>query len=450
MLCAKRVSMMMFLFCLSTVLVSAQTTRSGVSAPGSDDPARLLLQRVGETYKGLKSYQFEGSYRNENRSESMGTWDENKRIEFFVLAANKPDQSRLESRNPFFSFTNVSDGKTKWEYSPASNEYVVSADVSVKTNQVRAPIDMIMLNARARTVIESYSKLPMGMAFPKIVGEEFVTISGQKIACTVVEAGDPNFTSSAKSQSYRKLWIDSARFLVLREQHRMRNQVRVGATMESNISVEYSVAKINEAVAPSLFTFTPPAGAKLVDELNTPFRAPKRANWAGKDALAFTLKDLEGNALEFASLKGKVVLLDFWASWCGPCVAELPHIEQLHKDFKDKGLVVLGINDEELEIAKSYVKEKGYTFKTLIDEGRAVARLYEVNGIPQVLLIGRDGKIKLHEIGYGEGREKDLRVAVEKVLNGEELPLPKVMGGLAAPVIVSPSAAGSPKPNNQN
>ena len=71
---------------------------------------------------------------------------------------------------------------------------------------------------------------------------------------------------------------------------------------------------------------------------------PKPGKWEGKDAAAFTLRDLEGKPVDGQSLKGKVVVLAFWATWCGPCVKELPQIEKLHREFKDKGVVVLGIS----------------------------------------------------------------------------------------------------------
>src|SRR5262249_25407970 len=163
------------------------------------------------------------------------------------------------------------------------------------------------------------------------------------------------------------------------EVNNIKGSMRAGVKIDTMSRYEFTIARLNEQVADTLFAFIPPADTKEVEELNSPFRPPKRANWTGRDALAFTLKDLDGNPTDFQGLKGKVVLLDFWASWCGPCVAELPHIEQIHRDFKDKGLTVLGINDEEVQVAREFVKQKNYTFTTLFDEGKAVARQYEVS-----------------------------------------------------------------------
>jgi peroxiredoxin len=150
--------------------------------------------------------------------------------------------------------------------------------------------------------------------------------------------------------------------------------------------------------------------------------APAQSDLIGTDAKAFALNDLDGNKVELQSFRGKVVLLNFWGSRCPPCVAALPEVEILSKDFKDKGLVALGVDGESAQVAREFVKNKGYSFATLIDEGKEVSRKYEVFSTPHFFIIDRKGKIKWRMEGHGPSDGSSLRNAVERVLKGMEPP----------------------------
>jgi TonB family protein len=154
--------------------------------------------------------------------------------------------------------------------------------------------------------------------------------------------------------------------------------------------------------------------------------APAHIAIMGADAIDFALNDLDGNKIELQKLRGKVVLLYFWDSLCSRCVAVLPDIKRLHQDFKDKGLVTLGVDGENAQDAREFVKNKGYNFATLIDEGREVSRKYEVSEMPNFIIINREGKIKwrMSISGYGPGPVRKLRDVVEMTLNGMEPPRP--------------------------
>jgi cytochrome c biogenesis protein CcmG, thiol:disulfide interchange protein DsbE len=420
---------------LAAISGAAQDQNPPVSQPAAPD-AKAILKQVSETYNNLRSYHFEGRYTLEQVTESIGLKDELKREELFVNAAVKPDRSRIESKNTHLSVTSVYDGKTKWMYTPGPNEYTKTAEGPVKLVPVTpAGNDSPAMAhlANATNLLTRYSTVADRLGDAKIIGEETLEIGAQRSDCFVIEAY--YFPASTRNQSNttkRKLWIDKSRNIVLREINNIETSMQWGRTITSKITYSFTVARVGEQIPESLFAFVPPQGAKEVAELTSPQPsvptrsaasprpAPAPVNLAGRDAIAFALKDLDGTPVDLQTLKGKVVLLDFWASWCGPCVAELPHIEKLHKDFKDKGLVVLGVNNEDAEIAREYVKKKGYTFTTLVDEEREVTRKYGVSGIPQVYIIDREGKIKWGQRGYGSGMEARLRNAVESVLKGAE------------------------------
>jgi len=140
-----------------------------------------------------------------------------------------------------------------------------------------------------------------------------------------------------------------------------------------------------------------------------------KVNLEGKQAPDFSLKALDGKTYKLSDLKGKVVLLDFWATWCPPCREELPIIEKLHQEFKDKNLVVLGISNEDRQTIENFLKNNRLTFPILIDEREKVGKSYKVVAIPRVLLIDKTGKIRKDILGYNPKNEEILRELIERL-----------------------------------
>ena len=112
----------------------------------------------------------------------------------------------------------------------------------------------------------------------------------------------------------------------------------------------------------------------------------------------FTLKDLSGKTWTFSELRGKVVLVNFWATWCPPCRKEMPDLETLYGRFGSKGLVVLGISDEEAAKVEPFIRERKVSFPVLLDPGRKVNETFVVDGIPKSFVYDRDGKLVAQSI----------------------------------------------------
>ncbi|MBZ5626817.1 MAG: TlpA family protein disulfide reductase [Acidobacteriia bacterium] len=107
----------------------------------------------------------------------------------------------------------------------------------------------------------------------------------------------------------------------------------------------------------------------------------------------FTLSDLRGVKWSLNDLRGKVVLVNFWATWCPPCRKEMPDMEGLYQRFGPRGLVILAISDEDAGKVEPFIGEHKYTYPILLDPGRKVNQLLGVEGIPKSFLYGRDGKL---------------------------------------------------------
>lgn len=120
----------------------------------------------------------------------------------------------------------------------------------------------------------------------------------------------------------------------------------------------------------------------------------------GRPAPDFALADLDGVPRSLSELRGSVVLLNFWASWCEPCVRELPQLQRLHERHAADGLVVLGVSDEDPGKARRHLEELGIGYPSLLDVDGSVMQSYRIHAIPTSLIVGRDGQLLKRLEGY--------------------------------------------------
>jgi peroxiredoxin len=132
----------------------------------------------------------------------------------------------------------------------------------------------------------------------------------------------------------------------------------------------------------------------------------------------FSWSDGNGNTIHLTDLKGKVVLLDFWATWCGPCKMTIPHIEAIYEKYKDKNVVVLGVNLDtgDLEKVKSFIDQYGMKYLVITDPKSAVAGKYMVNSIPTFFIIDKEGNIAKTIIGYDPNIEDMISKEIDTLL----------------------------------
>ena len=112
----------------------------------------------------------------------------------------------------------------------------------------------------------------------------------------------------------------------------------------------------------------------------------------------FTLSDLNGKTWHLQDLKGKVVLVNFWATWCPPCRKEMPDLQALYDKYKDQGLIVLSISDEDAAKVTPFIAERKISYPVLLDPGRKVNQAFVVEGIPKTFVYNRDGKLVAQSI----------------------------------------------------
>ncbi len=143
---------------------------------------------------------------------------------------------------------------------------------------------------------------------------------------------------------------------------------------------------------------------------------------AGEVAANFHLKDLDGHTVSLASLRGKVVFLNIWATWCGPCREEMPSMEALFNDFKNrKDFVMLAVSQDQMgrEAVAPYVRRNGYHFEILLDPENQLGESYGITGVPETFIIDRKGRIVAHHMGAFDWSRDEVRQALEELLQAK-------------------------------
>jgi thiol-disulfide isomerase/thioredoxin/outer membrane lipoprotein-sorting protein len=322
-----------------------------------------LLRQTAEAYRNLPAAYFEAvveSARTTAKSEVRSVIREK-------IWTAPPNKVRVESedREPLIT---VADGESEWRIFPATNEYFTNPQA--RRTAMASPLFQYTLLDRTR-------------GNPRIVAHE----DAEGARCTVVRIAMDRGVSE-------QLWIDEATHLVRKavfDEGRNRTQTL------------YPIAKLDQAAAPNAFRYDPAAtGAKNRREVAR--AAPE--SLTGKPAPDFTLRDLDGREVQLSALRGKPVLLDFWATWCGYCREALPSIELLHRGLKDK-VAVFGVDNEAAEVARDYLRKFGYTLPTLVDSKDTAVNLFHLDGWPTTVLIDSEGRIAFYEVGFEPEKVRD-------------------------------------------
>ena len=164
--------------------------------------------------------------------------------------------------------------------------------------------------------------------------------------------------------------------------------------LHKNGSGKSSLESPPSTAAPSVSTQTNPASTEAPSASAQP-GAP-----SGEQANNFTLSDLNGKKVSLSDFRGKSVYLNFWASWCPPCRGEMPDIEKVYQQYKDKDFVVLAVNlGEDKNTVQKFISQNNYSFRVLLDSNQKVADDYSINAIPVSYFIDKNGNVMEKRIG---------------------------------------------------
>jgi thiol-disulfide isomerase/thioredoxin/outer membrane lipoprotein-sorting protein len=389
------------------------TTQPDVtSVPTTQPTVDTVLAGMGAAYAGLASAQFNG--------EITGKFDINGQVnnldQKFTSSFTAPNKFRHESTDEMLL---GSTGKTVYAYLNGRDEYqsseaprtrVASADWPPVV-QVLAEQNPSLLLAISKSAVDELKELSKNITL-----EPATTIGGIAYDTLKFDVGDDHDSLT--------LLVDPTTHLLRRMiTDRKNSSIKAGAVDVkcATITVDYTAVLPDVAVDAAQFAWSAPAGAVQVSATPTAMASAASDGdhkaLVGKTAPDFTLHDLDDQSVTLSKLKGSVVVLDFWATWCGPCVMSLPHLDQLYKEQSPNGLKVYALDQQEDQAkVAEFVKSKGWSLPVLLDSDGAVAAKYKVTGIPQTVVVGKDGKIK--QIFVGSGHEKEIAAIVAKEMGG--------------------------------
>ena len=391
---------------LSVVLLLALSP-----AWGADEAARsaeYLLRQTETTYNRLTSFHFAAEEVTETRSGGA----QRRTSAHYVTALDAKGRSRVEIRDESRNGLAVFDGHSNWVYLPGIKQYTRQSPSSIPGSPSAPRIfDGVNFTRYVERYPARYQALSRNLVSATILRREALDGGTRAGTYAVVEATYKLPAGTPVGQSKRTFWIDEKGFLIAREVSRATAKPPgLEHPVEIIQTISFATAQANEESPDSLFVFVPPEDAEQVDTFNR--LARRSAKFLGRRAQDFNLHDLKGRTFRLRDLRGKIVLLDFWASWCTPCRIDLPHIEALYKEYAREELVVLGVNGESETLARSFMEQQGYSFPSLVDEGYEVSRQYQATSFPTVVIVDEEGNIAAYLVGLQS--ESDLRRALAK------------------------------------
>ena len=378
-------------------LLAGAATPLQPKSTAADPAARKAIERVTERYRALKGYRLEGV-----ASTTVSTKTErNESGRSMRFLTRRPDHSASEMRESQYTTRVVANGESLWTAIPELGQYIAQA-----LPPQLAGADSVAIRKQLDPAAD-YARLLDGISRVQTLSRDTVLTARGAVKCDryALTRADADSAAAGITIHPRVLWVDPATRLVLLDSLRVdQNHPQLG--LVSSISItRMVVAEADPVLGDEVFAFHPEAGSRRVRRFMQ--RSPEHEALEGQPASDFTLETLaDSKPVRLSDLKGRVVLLDFWATWCGPCRRWLPIVEKAHRDYAAKGLSVFAVNEREPESkVRAYLGKQNLDLPVLMDRSGTVGSTYRASSIPLTVVVGRDGNVLRVMVGLHDAED---------------------------------------------
>jgi thiol-disulfide isomerase/thioredoxin len=401
--------------CVAVVIASTVTmvAAHGQSSSERRPAPKALLVDSSQRYKAASFYRIDAVEEEERNGELSRNWTKTIRS----AAVGRDKKYRFAAQTQEANWLEVSDGVTELVYRKLGNDYIQHA-AAAKPFKFKAPWDftesqLIDAQELKKDIADALSMI----RYPKYSSDETLMLSGKPVTCYVVEGKlRRGIGWNPKLQTQITVWIDQQTKLVRKTRTIMSGPVIMNepdVNYTQTTVVTYPVAQLSEPPA-AFFSVTVPPGANRVMRFPDPFH-PTGTNLASHQAPAVTFKPPDGRAFTLKSLAGKPVLVEFWATWCAPCLEAMPSIEKLYPKLAAEGVTVLTVDeDNEPETAANFLREHHSDWTNVHDEDGDMGSAFPGNGIPEFVVIDRHGMIVGSKSGFDESWLKKMVAQAER------------------------------------